>query len=232
MVFLAKSPLVENYVLSSIQMIEIAAAPLGKVLQDTVCNRIKSKPKIQQAYGLTETSGRVTKQTEYFSKTGGVGGLLPGIAGCVVCLETKRNVGPNQHGELLFKGKIIMKGYVEDEIATRNMIDENGWLHTGDIGYFDEDGEFFIVDRLKELIKYKGHQVPPAEIENFLFKHPHILDAAVIGIPDDDAGELPMAFIVKKPNHHVTAIEIINFVAGKFFFFFNIPKLYEILKIK
>jgi acyl-CoA synthetase (AMP-forming)/AMP-acid ligase II len=101
-------------------------------------------------------------------------------------------------GELLIRGPQVMKGYLNNPEATAHTIDDNGWLHTGDIARVDEDGRFWIVDRLKELIKYKGYQVAPAELEALLVTHPAIADAAVIGIPDEEAGEAPKAFVVAK----------------------------------
>jgi len=108
-----------------------------------------------------------------------------------------------------------MKGYYNDEKSTRAIIDKDGWLHTGDVGYYDEDGYFYIVDRIKELIKYKGYQVPPAELEAILLTCPGIHDAAVIGIPNDKAGELPMAFVVKEENSNICEKDIIQYVNGK-----------------
>lgn len=107
-----------------------------------------------------------------------------------------------------------MKGYCDDDLSTSKTIDKDGWLHTGDIGYYDEDGFFFIVDRLKELIKYKGYQVPPAELEAILLSHPEINDAAVVGIADEIAGELPFAFIVPKENAKIKTEDVIKFVNG------------------
>lgn len=107
-----------------------------------------------------------------------------------------------------------MKGYLNNPEATRNTIDENGWLHTGDIGYFDDDHDWFIIDRLKELIKYKGHQVPPAELEAILLQHSDIADAAVIGKPDNEAGEIPVAFVVRRSQSAVCEQEIVDFIAG------------------
>ena len=108
-----------------------------------------------------------------------------------------------------------MKGYLNNESATKNTIDDDGWLHTGDIGHIDADGHLFIVDRLKELIKYKGFQVPPAELEALLLTHPQIADAAVIGLPDDEAGEIPAAYVVLKQGQDTTAADIQRFVADK-----------------
>ena len=107
-----------------------------------------------------------------------------------------------------------MKGYIGNEEATRNTIDADGWLHTGDIGYYDQDGFFFVTDRIKELIKYKGSQVAPAELENILLSHPEVVDAGVVGAPDEEAGELPRAFVVKREGSAVTEDEIATFVSG------------------
>ncbi|MCB0108826.1 MAG: AMP-binding protein, partial [Caldilineaceae bacterium] len=116
-------------------------------------------------------------------------------------------------GELWVRGPQVMKGYLNNPTATRNTVDDDGWLHTGDIGYADADGDFYIVDRLKELIKYKGLQVAPAEIEATLLTHPAIADAAVIGKADEEAGEVPKAFVVLKGE--ATAAEIMTFIAER-----------------
>ena len=108
-----------------------------------------------------------------------------------------------------------MKGYLNNDAATKATIDDDGWLHTGDIGHVDDDGHLFVVDRLKELIKYKGFQVPPAELEALLLTHPAIADAAVIGVPDDEAGEIPAAFVVLKPERRRRAEDIQAFVAER-----------------
>ena len=106
-----------------------------------------------------------------------------------------------------------MKGYLNNVEATRHTIDEDGWLHTGDVAVVDEDHHVSIVDRVKELIKYKGFQVPPAELEALIVSHPKVLDVAVIGIPDVEAGELPKAFVVAAPDSDVTAEELQEYVA-------------------
>lgn len=136
--------------------------------------------------------------------------------------ETDETLGPNCKGELCFKGDIIMKGYYNDEKSTRATIDKDGWLHTGDVGYYDEEGYFYIVDRIKELIKYKGYQVPPAELEAILLTYSGIKDAAVIGIPNKEAGELPMAFIVRQENASIRKEDIIQYVNGKNIFVYYI----------
>lgn len=146
---------------------------------------------------------------------GSIGSLHPGVYCKVVNPESGRTCGPNEHGELWFRGKHIMKGYLANAKATAETIDADGWLHSGDIGYYDEKKHFFLVDRLKELIKYKGFQVPPAQLEGILLGHPAVRDAAVIGIPDAFCGELPTAFVVKQPNVKVTEKELIDFVTSK-----------------
>jgi len=108
-----------------------------------------------------------------------------------------------------------MKGYLNDDAATAATLDSDGWLHTGDVGHVDSDGHVFIVDRLKELIKYKGFQVPPAELEALLLTHPDVADAAVIGLPDEEAGEIPVGFVVMKPGASATEADIMAFVAGQ-----------------
>ncbi|MCB0051081.1 MAG: AMP-binding protein, partial [Caldilinea sp.] len=116
-----------------------------------------------------------------------------------------------EDGELWVRGPQVMKGYLNNPQATANTVDTDGWLHTGDIGFADEDGYFWIVDRLKELIKYKGYQVAPAELEALLLTHPAVADAAVIGVPDEEAGEVPKAFVVLKGE--ATPEAIMAFVA-------------------
>lgn len=215
LLFLAKSPLVDKYDVSSLIIIGCGAAPLSKEIGDAVKARLNILA-LRQGYGMSEMTLSVLAQTEGFEKVGSVGTLRPGTWGKVIDPETGKALGPNQRGEMCFKGSPIMRGYIRNPMATKQTIDADGWLHTGDVGYYDDDGEWFIVDRLKELIKYKGFQVPPAEIEAILLTHPDIIDAAVIGVPDENAGELPFAFVVRKPNANLTEKHVIDFVASKF----------------
>ena len=129
-------------------------------------------------------------------------------------VKTNEPLGANEEGEICVRGPLVMKGYIGNEEATRNTIDAAGWLHTGDIGYYDQDGFFYVTDRMKELIKYKGSQVAPAELENILLSHPEVVDAGVVGVPDEEAGELPRAFVVKREGSVVTQDEIATFVSG------------------
>lgn len=119
----------------------------------------------------------------------------------------------NEIGEILYRGPNIMKGYFNNIHATKETITEDGWLRTGDIGYYNENGSFFVIDRLKELIKVNALQVAPAELENILRDHPDVLEAAVVGIPHSKCGEVPKAFVVRKVDSNVTEPEIQEYVA-------------------
>jgi 4-coumarate--CoA ligase len=110
------------------------------------------------------------------------------------------DAGTSARGELLIRGPQVMSGYLNDEEATARTIEPDGWLHTGDIATVTAEGVYTIVDRLKELIKYKGYQVAPAVLEAVLLSHPDVVDAAVVGVPDEDAQEVPKAFVVRRPD--------------------------------
>ncbi|KAG5668823.1 hypothetical protein PVAND_016746 [Polypedilum vanderplanki] len=211
MVLLAKSPLVDKYDLSSIKDIGSGAAHLSVEIEEQVMKRFKGQVTIRQGYGMTESVFGTLGGTVLL-KPGSVGQPMKGVYAKVID-ENGNSLGPNKVGELCFKSTRIMKGYVNDEKATSEIIDKDGWLHTGDLGYYDDDFQFFIVDRLKELIKYKAFQVPPAELEALLLKNPKIKDVGVIGIPDEVAGELPFAFVVKQPGVELTEEEVKDFVA-------------------
>lgn len=213
MVFLAKSPLVDNYDVSTLKIIWCGAAPLSKESEDAVQKRL-GIPVIRQGYGMTEGTLAFSGQTDEHHSSGSVGVLRNGVLARIVDETTGVNLPAFKPGEVWVKGSVVMKGYVNDEEATRRTIDADGWLHTGDIGYYNNEGELFIVDRLKELIKYNGFQVPPAEIEGVLLQHPSIADAGVVGKPDEKAGELPLAFVVKQKNSVLTKKDIVDFVAG------------------
>jgi len=210
---LARNPLVETRDLSSLKMIFSGAAPLGPELSRECMQRIGCS--IRQGYGMTETSPVTHSSPADPSKMklGSVGPPAPNTECKLVDPGTGSELGPNQEGEVWVRGPQIMKGYLNNAEATARTIDADRWLHTGDIGYADEDGYFFIVDRVKELIKYKGFQVAPAELEAILLAHPAVFDAAVIPCADDEAGEVPKAFVVKKGD--VTAEAIMEFVAGR-----------------
>lgn len=184
MVFLAKSSLISNYDLSSLHTVIAGAAPLSKKIEMLVKERIGVQT-VRQGYGMTECTYIFTCQNDYNHTNGSVGVLVKGIHARVVDVESGKLLGPNETGELHFKGKNVMKGYIGNLAATSATIDADGWLQTGDIGYYDENGEFYIVDRIKELIKYKAFQVAPAELEAMLLTNPKIQDAGVVGVPHE-----------------------------------------------
>ncbi|KAG5683588.1 hypothetical protein PVAND_012861 [Polypedilum vanderplanki] len=210
-VFLSKTPLLNDYDLSSLKAIFCGAAALKKETEDLVKSRFKNKLTILQGYGMTETTAGIIYGVYGKEVPGSTGMLEEGIYAKVIDEEGK-SLKPNQIGEICVKGNRIMKGYLNDPKSTAETIDKDGWLHTGDLGYYNEDLQFFVVDRLKELIKYKGFQVAPAELEGLLLSHPKIKDVGVIGIPDETAGELPFAFVVKQDGIEVTAKEVKEFV--------------------
>ncbi|XP_053665540.1 uncharacterized protein LOC128714687 [Anopheles marshallii] len=213
--FLAKHPLVESYDLSSVQTIICGAAPLSRETEQLLLRRLPHISHVRQGYGMSELTLATLIQSGDDHKPGSVGRVQIGTQVKIIDPTTGRILGPNERGELCFRGTQVMKGYIGDDQATRHTIDADGWLHSGDVGYYDEDGEFFVVDRLKELIKYKGYQVPPAEIEAVLLTHSAVLDAAVIGVPDNAAGELPLAFVVRQPDEAgaaITETDIVKYV--------------------
>ncbi|MBC8171238.1 MAG: 4-coumarate--CoA ligase family protein [Anaerolineae bacterium] len=212
---LAKHPLVDQYDLSNLKQIFSGAAPLSADLQEAVAKRLGCVA--VQGYGLTETSPvtHATPNDPAKVKAGSVGPSLPNTQVRIVDIATRRDLEANQEGEIWLYGPQVMKGYLNNPGATANMIDSDGWLHTGDIGYADDDGYLYVVDRLKELIKYKGMQVAPAELEGILLTHDAIADAAVIGVPDEEAGELPKAFVVLKPNRDLSAEDLMAWVSGQ-----------------
>jgi acyl-CoA synthetase (AMP-forming)/AMP-acid ligase II len=208
---LAKHPLVLQYDLSSVRIIMSAAAPLSADLEHEIVARFP-KLKIKQAYGLSETSPGLSVSPSDNIKRGAAGLLLPNLEVKVIDPVSGDILDHHLDGELCFRGPNIMKGYLNNPTSTAATIDKEGFLHSGDIGHVDDECHLYIVDRVKELIKYKGFQVAPAELEGLLLKHPAVLDSAVIGIPDEEAGELPKAFVVLKPGQTVTAADISAFL--------------------
>ncbi len=211
---LAKHPIVDKYDLSDLEVIMSGAAPLGADLAAAAASRL-GKTLVIQGYGLTETSPVTHMVPDEADKDrpGSIGHLIPNTSAKFVDPASGQEVGVGETGELWIQGPQVMKGYLNDPESTARTVDEEGWLHTGDIGRADADGYFFLVDRLKELIKYKGFQVPPAELEAVLLTHPSIADAAVIPVPDEEAGEIPKAYVVLKEK--VDEDEIVGYVAER-----------------
>ncbi|KDP30952.1 hypothetical protein JCGZ_11328 [Jatropha curcas] len=211
---LVKSDLTKKYDLSSLLLLGSGGAPLGK----DVAHRFKEKfPQVEiaEGYGLTETGGGAARMSEpeETKMHGSVGRLAENMEAKIVDPVTGEALPPGQRGELWLRGPTVMKGYVGDEKATAETLDSEGWLKTGDLCYFDSHGFLYIVDRLKELIKYKAYQVPPAELEQLLQSNPEIADAAVVPYPDEDAGQIPMAYIVRKPGRNITEAQVMDFIA-------------------
>ncbi len=198
---LAKAPIVDQYDLSSVKQVFSGAAPLTVELQNECAERINCE--VVQGFGMTELSPVTHCTPEGRNK--------PHQRCCgqqcrdrIVDPETGEDQPVGERGELWVRGPMVMKGYLNNPEATAETIDAEGWLHTGDVAIVDEDGYFSIVDRIKELIKYNGFQVPPAELEGLIATHPKVLDVAVIGVPDDAAGELPKAFVQLAPGADLT----------------------------
>ncbi|MGF1597813.1 MAG: AMP-binding protein [Acidimicrobiales bacterium] len=208
---LAKLPMVDDYDLSSLRQIFSGAAPLGAELAVEAGDRIGCE--VVQGYGMTELSPVSHCTVE--------GDFRPGTSGVTVSNTESRLVDPESgqdqpvggRGELWVRGPQVMKGYLNNPEATAVTLDADGWLHTGDVAVIDEHHHVTIVDRLKELIKYKGFQVPPAELEALIVTHPKVADVAVIGVTDEEAGELPKAFVVPVPGETITLDEIQALVA-------------------
>ena len=197
----------------TLRIVVSGAAPLDEAV--AAAGKARLGCPVIQGYGLTETSPltHTTRITGSHIGAAGVGPPVPNTESKIVMVETGAECEPRQLGEICVRGPQVMKGYLNSPEATAATIDGDGWLHTGDLGFADEQGCFFIVDRLKDLIKVKGMQVAPAELETVLIAHPAIADAAVIGVPDERAGEVPKAFVVLK--NQTTAAEILAYVSAK-----------------
>ncbi|MCP2264339.1 AMP-binding protein [Promicromonospora thailandica] len=215
---LAKHPLVAEHDTSSVRAVLSGAAPLDEKLAAAVRDRLDVR--VLQGYGMTEMSpvSHVIPVDRPDISPGTVGLLVAGMEARIVDPATGTEIqqpaeGVSGAGELLCRGPNVMVGYLGNPQATAETLEPDGFLHTGDIVTVDADGVFRVVDRLKELIKYKGYQVPPAELEALLLSHPGIADAAVIGLPDEEAGEVPKAYVVTAPGATLTARDVMEFVA-------------------
>ncbi|KAL0012731.1 hypothetical protein SO802_007839 [Lithocarpus litseifolius] len=229
---ISKSPDLHKYDLSSIRMLKSGGAPLGKELEETVRAKFPNA-KFGQGYGMTE-AGPVLSMCLAFAKepfevkSGACGTVVRNAEMKIVDPETGASLPHNQRGEICIRGDQIMKGYINDPEATARTIDKEGWLHTGDIGLIDDEEELFIVDRLKELIKYKGFQVAPAELEAILLTHSNVSDVAVVPMKDESAGEVPVAFVVRSNGSQVTEDEIKQFVSKQVVFYKRINRVFFI----
>lgn len=197
LVFLSKSAICAKYDLSSLEFIMVGAAPTGRDLCEELHRKYKTLKYIHQGYGMSEAT-MATHMPDIVNGQpfGSVGKILSNLEMKIIDPETGAELGRGERGEVCIRGPTVMLGYYRNPQATRDTV-KDGWLHTGDVGYVDERGYLYVVDRLKELIKVKGFQVPPAELEGILLSHPEIHDAAVVGVPDGDNGEVPKAYVVR-----------------------------------
>jgi acyl-CoA synthetase (AMP-forming)/AMP-acid ligase II len=209
---MARHPAVARYDLSSLRVLGCGAAPLGADLQQECAARIGCP--VGQGYGMTEAVAAITLFDARAPVVPGSSGvLLPGEEARIVDPLTGEDLGTGETGELWVRGPQLMAGYLGNAVATAATVDGEGWLHTGDLARFDADGNLFVDDRLKELIKVKGLQVAPVELEAVLRAHPAVADAAVIPVPDERAGERPLAVVVA--TGEVEADAIVAHVAGR-----------------
>ena len=218
-VALAKHPVVDQFDISSVRTVFSGAAPLDGETAETAGRRINAR--MMQGYGMSELSpvSHAMPDDRHDIPVSSVGVMLPNTLNKLIDTATGEEiteVGPDgvtKAGELWVKGPNVMLGYLNQPEATAETLDADGFLHTGDIAVYHEGGYFSIVDRVKELIKYKGYQIAPAELEALLLSHPKVMDAAVIGVLDDDKQEIPKAFIVPAPDSGLTEEEVMSFVA-------------------
>jgi acyl-CoA synthetase (AMP-forming)/AMP-acid ligase II len=210
---LAKHPLVDSFDLSRLTQVLSAAAPLKVDLADECAKRLDCE--VVQGYGMTELSPGSHMTPPGWFRPGSVGVTAPNTQTRIVDPVSGADAGVGEEGEIWVRGPQVMKGYLNNPQATAAMIDADGWLRTGDLGHIDADGHLYVVDRLKELIKYKAFQVPPAELEAVLLRHPDVTDAAVVGLPDEEAGEIPVGYVTLRTGAATSSEEIRQFVAGQ-----------------
>jgi acyl-CoA synthetase (AMP-forming)/AMP-acid ligase II len=213
MLALARHPLVDKYDLSALQLVGCGAAPLKPELADECGTRLSCE--VGQGFGMTELSALSHVTPPGWYRPGSVGVTVPNTLTRIIDPATGEDLGVGEDGEICVRGPQVMKGYLGNAAATAATIDDDGWLHTGDLGHVDSAGHLHVVDRLKELIKYKGFQVPPAELEALLLQHPDVSDAAVVGLPDEEAGEIPAGYVTLRPGASTSTGQIQQFVAAQ-----------------
>ncbi|XP_071516670.1 uncharacterized protein [Panulirus ornatus] len=212
--FLAETPLLEQYDVSTVKVIFSSGSSMPATTRTSL--RLKMAAQLTDAYGMTE--GCMHLVDSYFfpnNKDNAAGKVLPYVQLKVVDTTSGEVLGCGQEGEVLFRGPTTMLGYVNDPVATAATIDAQGWIHSGDLGHFDQDGFLFITGRLKDLIKVKGFQVSPAELEEQITKHPDVVDVAVVGVPHDRQGEAPRAYVVLRPGALTQPSHIQQFLADR-----------------
>ncbi|XP_026663425.2 putative 4-coumarate--CoA ligase-like 8 [Phoenix dactylifera] len=213
---LAKSSgVAKGYGLGSLKEVVCSGAPLARKHMERFADGYPAI-KLAQCYGLTETSGPITVCDGLEDRLQiSIGRLIPTMEAKIVDVRTGKALPPNEHGELYLRGPPVMQGYLNNQEATSLAIDGEGWLHTGDMCYIDRQGLIYVVERIKEFIKYKAYQVAPAELEEVLSTHPDILDVAVTSYPDEEAGEIPTACIVRKAGSKIKEDDVLSFMENK-----------------
>ncbi|KAJ0170022.1 hypothetical protein K1T71_014628 [Dendrolimus kikuchii] len=208
---LVKSSLLEKYNVSSVKYVNSASTPLDADLMKVFKQKFTGIVDIYQFYGMSEV-GFVTSDAHATkgTKLGSAGVAAASVIIKVVDMTSREPLGPHQRGEICMKSPTVTKGYLN--VSSDGVFDEEGFLKTGDIGYYDEDGYFFIVERMKDLIKFNSYQVAPAELEAVLLQHPSVKDAAVVGVPHVEWGEVPTGLVVRQPGATTEAAEIVEFV--------------------
>ncbi|XP_029155965.1 4-coumarate--CoA ligase 1-like isoform X2 [Nylanderia fulva] len=207
-----KAGYAKKYSLSSLAVVICTGAIIKPKVQEEI-RCILPYAQMLQGFAMTELGGLATLQFPHH-KAGSCGTVIENVEIKIVDPENGKILDPNNQGELWIKTAIIMNGYYRNPEATKRTVDEEGWLHSGDIGYFDEDGELYIVDRIKELIKYRGFQISPGQVEGVLITHPAVMEVAVLAVPHPIDDEHPIAFVTKVPDAKVTEQELIDFVAN------------------
>lgn len=233
MLIVNKVELAAGYDLSSLEVVHCGGAALATSVIDKLIERFP-KVVVAQAFGLTETTGgcaRPMGPNDCREKPGAVGRVVPNCRAKIVDPETGLGLPPLTQGEFWISGPSIMKGYLNNKEATAASLTSDGWFKTGDICYFDKEGRLYYVDRIKELIKYKGYQVAPAELDYILLSHPEIIDAAVVPYPDEEAGQIPVAFVVRKAGSSIDEKCIMDFVAKQVSPYKKVRKVYFINSI-
>ena len=208
---LVQHPEFKNVDMSSIKLAVSGAAPLPVHVLEQMLDAFSGV--VSEAYGMTEVTmvGIANPPTREGLKAGSVGIPVFDTFAKIIDLNTGETLGPGKEGEICMKGPQVMKGYWEKPEETK-MVLIDGWVHSGDIGYYDEDGYFYITDRKKDMIIYKGHNVYPRELEEILFEHPKVAHCAVVGKVDEKGGEIPVAFVQLKPDTEATPDELMDFV--------------------
>eukprot|EP00914_Ancora_sagittata_P033994 GHVO01068719.1.p1 GENE.GHVO01068719.1~~GHVO01068719.1.p1 ORF type:complete len:596 (+),score=43.90 GHVO01068719.1:76-1788(+) len=206
---MAKYPRLSDYDFTSLKRVLVGAAPISGETIKALNDRLPHCD-IGQVYGMSETP-IIVSISPVGDQDNSVGVIIPSTEAKIIKEGERCSVG--EKGELWVKGPQVMLGYLDNPEANAESLVEGGWYRTGDIGYMDESGHLFIVDRLKEFLKYKGYQIAPAELEHLLVSHPGVLDAGVTYVADEEAGQLPKAYVKLKPDYPVTGQDLVEFVA-------------------